>query len=90
MHLLLKRHQNPRTHKQTNFQLPLPAGTPECDIIMWMDHRASVETDLINATKHRVLKFTGGTISLEMEPPKLLWLKTVGYTEKFTSKEGLQ
>ncbi|KAL4236088.1 hypothetical protein ACF0H5_004474 [Mactra antiquata] len=52
-----------------------PNGTPDCDIIMWMDHRATVETDQINATKHDVLKYTGGTISVEMEPPKLLWLK---------------
>ncbi|XP_053394995.1 FGGY carbohydrate kinase domain-containing protein-like isoform X1 [Mercenaria mercenaria] len=52
-----------------------PEGTLDCDIIMWMDHRASEETDLINATKHGVLKYTGGGISLEMEPPKLLWLK---------------
>lgn len=52
-----------------------PEGTPECDVIMWMDHRASEETQSINATKHDVLKYTGGGISVEMEPPKLLWLK---------------
>ena len=52
-------------------------GNPECNIIMWMDHRASKETDIINATKHDVLKYTGGAISLEMEPPKLMWLKKV-------------
>lgn len=52
-----------------------PTGLPECNIIMWMDHRASKETDIINATKHEVLKYTGGAISVEMEPPKLMWLK---------------
>ena len=55
------------------------AGNSECNIIMWMDHRAAKETDTINTTKHDVLKYTGGAISLEMEPPKLLWLKTVWY-----------
>ena len=44
---------------------------------MWMDHRASKEADIINATKHDVLKYVGGAISLEMEPPKLMWLKKV-------------
>ncbi|XP_052777392.1 FGGY carbohydrate kinase domain-containing protein-like isoform X3 [Mya arenaria] len=52
-----------------------PKGEQECDIIMWMDHRAGEEADFINATKHDILKYYGGGISLEMEPPKLLWLK---------------
>ena len=59
------------------------SGTSECDIVMWMDHRASEEAAIINATKHEVLKYTGGTISLEMEPPKLLWLKKVGCYWRF-------
>ncbi|XP_077978386.1 FGGY carbohydrate kinase domain-containing protein-like [Glandiceps talaboti] len=42
---------------------------------MWMDHRAGKQADFINSVKHEVLKFVGGTISLEQEPPKLLWLK---------------
>ncbi|XP_048727454.2 FGGY carbohydrate kinase domain-containing protein-like isoform X2 [Ostrea edulis] len=47
----------------------------ECDIIMWMDHRAEEEAKFINSTKHDALKCVGGQMSLEMQPPKLLWLK---------------
>ena len=45
------------------------------DIIMWMDHRAGAETDLINNQGHAVLDYVGGKVSLEMQTPKLLWLK---------------
>ena len=45
------------------------------DIIMWMDHRAENEAEEINSTKNSVLDFVGGKVSLEMELPKLLWLK---------------
>ena len=45
------------------------------NIIMWMDHRAKKEADEINSKKHEVLKYVGGKISLEMEIPKILWLK---------------
>jgi len=52
-----------------------PTGNDEQNIIVWMDHRAMDETAAINATRHDVLKYVGGTISPEMETPKLLWLK---------------
>lgn len=45
------------------------------DIVMWMDHRAEKEAELINSKGHKVLDFVGGKISLEMQTPKLLWLK---------------
>jgi D-ribulokinase len=57
--------------------VPLPVGSsedPERNIIVWMDHRAINQAERINATKHRVLDYVGGTISPEMETPKLLWL----------------
>ncbi|KAF5279188.1 hypothetical protein FQR65_LT03435 [Abscondita terminalis] len=53
-----------------------PTGNNNQNIILWMDHRASVEADRINKTNASVLKYVGGKISLEMQTPKLLWLKT--------------
>lgn len=47
----------------------------EQNVIMWMDHRAYSEADFINKTGHEILKYVGGKVSLEMEMPKLLWLK---------------
>lgn len=45
------------------------------NIILWADHRAEEEAELINSTKSIVLNYVGGTMSLEMEIPKILWLK---------------
>ncbi|XP_054021637.1 FGGY carbohydrate kinase domain-containing protein isoform X4 [Dryobates pubescens] len=45
------------------------------NIIMWMDHRAASQVERINATQHRVLSYVGGVMSVEMQPPKLLWLR---------------
>jgi FGGY-family pentulose kinase len=40
-----------------------------------MDHRATDQAERINATRHRVLRYVGGKLSPEQEPPKLLWIK---------------
>ncbi len=56
--------------------LPVGAhGDVDRDIIVWMDHRALDQAERINATRHPVLAYVGGTISPEMETPKLLWLR---------------
>lgn len=52
-----------------------PSGDDRWNVIVWMDHRALDQTARINATGHDVLRYVGGTMSPEMEPPKLLWLK---------------
>lgn len=51
------------------------SGEDERNIILWMDHRANIEADFINLTNHEVLEYVGGKVSLEMEIPKLLWVK---------------
>ncbi|BES97658.1 FGGY family of carbohydrate kinases, C-terminal domain [Nesidiocoris tenuis] len=52
-----------------------PDCEPEQDVILWMDHRAGEEADAINLTDHPLLKNVGGKVSLEMQLPKLMWLK---------------
>jgi FGGY-family pentulose kinase len=54
-----------------------PDGDPNWDVLMWLDHRAKEEADFINAAAagHSVLSFVGGSVSLEMQIPKLLWIK---------------
>jgi len=52
-----------------------PTGRDSQNVIVWMDHRALEETELINRTSDPVLKYVGGVISPEMQTPKLLWLK---------------
>ncbi|CAB0036765.1 unnamed protein product [Trichogramma brassicae] len=52
-----------------------PTGLDDQNIILWMDHRASEQAHFINKLGHKLLKYVGGKVSLEMEIPKLLWLK---------------
>lgn len=52
-----------------------PTKRPNQNIIVWMDHRATGQAEAINRTGYEVLKYVGGRISPEMEPPKLMWLK---------------
>ena len=49
------------------------------NIIVWMDHRAIEETNLINGFKegYSAFDFVGGRISPEMQLPKLLLLKKI-------------
>jgi D-ribulokinase len=52
-----------------------PSGEARRNVIVWMDHRAVAEARSIDETEDDVLRYVGGTISPEMEMPKLLWLK---------------
>ncbi len=51
-------------------------GDNNRNVIVWMDHRALAETAAINQGGYDVLKYVGGSLSPEMETPKLKWLKT--------------
>jgi D-ribulokinase len=51
------------------------SGDERRNVIVWMDHRATAEARLVNDTRDDVLRYVGGSISPEMEIPKLLWLK---------------
>jgi D-ribulokinase len=51
------------------------SGDERRNVIVWMDHRAIAEARQVNETQDDVLRYVGGTISPEMEIPKLLWLK---------------
>lgn len=48
---------------------------PRRDIVMWVDHRAVAEAADINATGDAALAYVGGQVGVEMELPKVLWLK---------------
>jgi FGGY-family pentulose kinase len=52
-----------------------PTNKSEQNVIVWMDHRAIEQAERINSLHHDVLKYVGGKISPEQEPPKLLWIK---------------
>jgi D-ribulokinase len=51
------------------------SGDSRRNVIVWMDHRATAEARLVNDTQDEVLRYVGGSISPEMEIPKILWLK---------------
>ncbi|MBB5275887.1 hypothetical protein HNR26_001939 [Rhizobium rosettiformans] len=51
-------------------------GSPGLDTILWMDHRAIQETEICNSITDPLLDRFGGRLSVEMQIPKLLWLKT--------------
>ncbi|KAL4976525.1 FGGY family of carbohydrate kinase [Aspergillus desertorum] len=58
---------------------PISVTAPNFDtdrnVILWLDHRPVKETEKINATNHNLLRYVGGKMSVEMEIPKVLWLK---------------
>jgi len=50
-------------------------GDDNRNVIVWMDHRAIEDAAAIDATEHPVLRFVGGSVSPEMQTPKLRWVK---------------
>lgn len=50
-------------------------GNPLSDAILWMDSRAVDEAEKINNTKHPLLKYCGGEVSVEWLVPKALWIR---------------
>ncbi|RQM04722.1 hypothetical protein DH86_00004335 [Scytalidium sp. 3C] len=61
---------------------PIPVTGPnfandgnDRNVVLWLDHRPVAETEKINATNHNLLRYVGGKMSIEMEIPKVLWLK---------------
>lgn len=50
-------------------------GENRQDTIVWLDHRAIRQAGELSATGHAVLQYSGGSLSPEMEMPKLKWLK---------------
>ncbi|XP_020591517.1 FGGY carbohydrate kinase domain-containing protein [Phalaenopsis equestris] len=51
------------------------SGDERRNIIVWMDHRAVKQAERINSQRSPVLQYCGGSVSPEMQPPKLLWVK---------------
>ncbi|EAQ83942.1 hypothetical protein CHGG_10346 [Chaetomium globosum CBS 148.51] len=51
------------------------AAGEDRNVILWLDHRPLAETELINSTDHNLLRYLGGKMNVEMEMPKVLWLK---------------
>src|SRR4029453_9953118 len=52
-----------------------PSGEERRNVLFWMGQRAVAEARRVNETQDDVLRYVGGSISPEMEIPKLLWLK---------------
>jgi ribulose kinase len=63
--------------RETNDPISVTGPTFDTDrnVILWLDHRPVEETERVNATNHNLLRYVGGRMSIEMEIPKVLWLK---------------
>lgn len=46
-------------------------GDARRNVIVWMDHRADDQAERINASQSPVLQFAGGSLSPEMQAPKV-------------------
>ncbi|WFD28337.1 hypothetical protein MNAN1_003346 [Malassezia nana] len=75
------------THAPISVTPPALGVHAERNVILWADHRAELEAQRINKTGHKVLDYVGGTMSLEMETPKILWLRQHLAPEDFARSE---
>lgn len=50
-------------------------GDDRWDTMLWLDHRAVAEAEACTATGDPVLAVNGGSLSPEMQVPKLMWVK---------------
>lgn len=56
--------------------LPVDAqGSPLGNAILWMDTRSRKECAMVNETRHPILSYCGGGVSVEWMLPKTLWMK---------------
>ena len=56
--------------------LPLDKnGKPLTNAIMWMDTRATEQSNKINNQNYNIVKYSGGEVSTEWLIPKVLWFK---------------
>ena len=58
-----------------NFLCLVWSTDPKHNVVLWQDHCAVSEANKINESHHPGLRYVGGALSPEMQPPKLLWLK---------------
>jgi len=55
--------------------LPVKNGQPLSNAILWMDNRAVIQAEKINETRHNILKYCGGEVSVEWLIPKMMWIR---------------
>lgn len=51
------------------------SGEPGWDTLAWLDHRAIDEAEKLSSLGGETARHAGGTVSPEMQMPKLMWLK---------------
>ena len=51
------------------------SGDSDLNIILDLDRRATAEADVVNATQHSALAYSGGKVTAGHALPRLLWLK---------------
>ncbi len=50
-------------------------GEPLSNALLWMDCRATEESEIINSKNYEIVKYSGGEVSTEWLIPKVMWFK---------------